>query len=753
MPVVDPLDTAAEQRWRALAEPHEEVLLSAASDVAWDGRYGARWLVVTDRRVVVLPSTGLTGSGVDGYQCFALDELTEAKTEPLVGGGRLEVYQGNVPVPLLEYSSSLGPKFAEVARGLQQVIKGTPLRVSDDLPQLRCVKCGRLLAEKHMPCSRCVRKSAILLRLAAYMKPVWPLSVALAAATAGTTMVQLAPPYLQKLMIDSVLTPPVAGGADKPYFGDFGFLVLLVLGTAAAGLATTGLQIATSWLAAVVGTRITMDVRSELYRSLERLSLSFHNKREQGALMSLVTRDTESLNYFLINGLPYLVTNSLLLVGIMAILVTMNWQLALLILIPAPFVVAGGGLLWRRMRLLWNQWSHSWALFSAHLSESLAGIRVAKAFHQEDAEIDRFDARNADLSRIIVREGRIAGGAFALLNFITGTGAYVAWLAGGRAVIGGTMTLGELVAFIGYLWLLYGPLQWFNRIYEWMSRAVAGAERIFEVIDTPREGHRAATAGEVVQLERIRGEVEFRDVTFGYDKAKPVLKDVSLTVSPGQMIGLVGKSGAGKSTFANLICRFYETDHGEVFIDGHNVKDIALECLREQVGVVLQEPFLFKGTIAENIRYARPDAAEREVIRAARAGNAHEFIVAKPDGYDTQVGEKGSRLSVGEKQRISIARAILRDPRILILDEATASVDTETEKAIQEALARLVEGRTTFAIAHRLSTLRNADLLAVFDDGKIVEVGSHEALLERHGAYWKLVEMQMDVNKLRTVAA
>ena len=767
MPVADTLDQAARQRWDALARPGEEILLAAASDVAADGSYGARWLVITNQRVVVLPdgdvapengkAAALAGAApavpdgaahVDGYVALPLGDLTEAKTEPVVGGGRLEVYHGNVPVPLVEYSSSLGPKFAEVARGLQLLIKGQPLRVSDDLPPLRCPKCGRRLPDKHATCSRCVRKAATLLRLAPYLKPVWPLALTLAVATAGRTVVQLAPPYFQKLMIDGVLTPPAPGGPDKPHFGDYGFLALLVLGVAGAGLANALLQAADAWLAAVVGTRVTSDVRGDLYRALERLPLAFHNRREQGALMSLVTRDTDSLNYFLIEGLPYLATNSLMLLGILAILLSINWQLTLFILIPAPLVVGGGGLLWRRMRQIWDRWSHAWALFTAHLGESLAGIRVAKAFHQEDAEIGRFDRRNAELARITVREGRLWGGSFALLNFLTSAGAYLAWLVGGRSVIAGTMTLGEIVAFVGYLWLLYGPLQWFNRIYNWMSRALAGAERIFEVIETPPEVYRKPDA---VEIWPIRGAVEFWDVTFGYDKAKPVLKDVSLRVEPGEMIGLVGKSGAGKSTFVNLICRFYEADHGKVLIDGHDVNDIALECLREQVGVVLQEPFLFNGTIAANIRYARPDATERDVIAAARAANAHEFIVGKPDGYDTQVGEKGARLSVGEKQRISIARAILRDPRILILDEATASVDTETEKGIQEALARLVQGRTTFAIAHRLSTLRNADRLVVFDEGKIVEVGTHADLLARRGAYAKLVDMQAQVNKLRAV--
>ncbi|MGH2355676.1 MAG: ABC transporter transmembrane domain-containing protein, partial [Chloroflexota bacterium] len=433
MPIADPLSLAAEQRWRALARPDEEVVLSVASDVTASGAFGERWLLITNQRVLVLPAGGTppqlgngadgqtadgrvatgaapgtnghAGEDADGYVALSFDELTDAKTEPLVGGGRLEVYTGNIPVSLVEYSSSLGPKFAEVARGLQQVIKGNPFHVSDDIPKLRCEKCGRLLADKHASCSRCVRRSAILLRLMRYMKPVWPLSLALAIATGGRTIMQLAPPYLQKIMIDGVLTPPVAGGPPKPQFGDYSFLVLLVAGTAAAGLGTALLQVAGAWLAAVVGTRVTLDIRGQLYRTLERLSLTFHNKREQGALMSLVTRDTDQLNYFLIEGLPYLVTNALMLIAILAILLSMNWQLALFILIPAPLVVAGGAMLWRRMRAIFNRWSQSWALFSAHLGESLAGIRVSKAFHQENAEIERFDRRNEDLARITIREG------------------------------------------------------------------------------------------------------------------------------------------------------------------------------------------------------------------------------------------------------------------------------------------------------------------------------------------------------------
>jgi ATP-binding cassette, subfamily B, bacterial len=282
-----------------------------------------------------------------------------------------------------------------------------------------------------------------------------------------------------------------------------------------------------------------------------------------------------------------------------------------------------------------------------------------------------------------------------------------------------------------------------------MSQAFAGAERVFEVLDAPDEPYDERDA---IAVANIQGRVEFRDVSFSYERGKPVLKDLNVAVEPGEMIGLVGKSGSGKSTFINLISRFYDPDYGQILIDGISLQDLRLRDLRNQVGIVLQDPFLFNGTIAENIAYARPDASFRDIVAAARAANAHDFIVEKDDGYSTRVGERGHRLSGGERQRISIARAILRDPKILILDEATASVDTETEKAIQDALARLVQGRTTFAIAHRLSTLRNADRLFVFDGGEIKEVGTHDELMERsNGIYRRLVDLQREVSKMKAV--
>lgn len=725
-----------EAQWREKMASDEETLLVAMSDIQHDGRFGVRWLMLTNKRVVVLPHTE---PGVDGAVSIDLTEISDARAEPLVGGGRLEVQWNGHFTPIIEYSSSLGAKFTEIARGIQQLVKDEPFAVTTDIPRARCQKCQALLPDRDRNCPRCVQKMAVMLRIAGYLKPYKALAAVLVLTTFGRALVQLTPPLIMRSIIDDVLL------VDEKHYA---MLAWLVAALVAANLVTGGLEVAGSWVGAWLSTRVIANMRAQLYQVLERMSLTFHNRKGQGPLVSLVTRDTESLNYFLIDGVPYLVVNSAMLLGVLTILLLMSWQVTLLVLIPVPFVVLGGSILVKRMRALWSRVSQNWALLHGQLNESLSGIRVAKAFAQEEAEIDRFERRNEAVARATVHEARYWDSSFAVLNFVTGAGVFIAWYVGGRAVIDDTLTYGSLAAFIFYLWMLYGPLQWFNRIFNWMSRALAGADRVFDVMDTPTEPYESP--GKRV-VRPLRGEVEFREVTFGYDKTKPVLKKIDLHVNPGEMVGLVGKSGAGKSTLAHLVCRFYEADYGEVLIDGHSVQDIELICLRDQIGVVLQEPFLFSGTILENIRYAKPTADIPEVIAAARAANAHDFIVAKPEGYDTLVGERGNRLSVGEKQRISIARAVLKDPRILILDEATASVDTETEFAIQQAISRLIKGRTTFAIAHRLSTLRNADRLVVMEEGVVAEVGTHDELLDKRGIYYKLVEMQRTVSRLRAV--
>ena len=401
------------------------------------------------------------------------------------------------------------------------------------------------------------------------------------------------------------------------------------------------------------------------------------------------------------------------------------------------------------MRSLWHRAYRRRSKLFDVVNDSVSGIRVVRAFGQQKDEVNRFGSANIDARDYETHAEMIWATYYPPLMFAVQLGTLIVWYVGGLDVIAGAMSLGTLFAFHAYLAMFYQPLRYVSPLINWASRSMTAAERLFEVIDSQPE---QLDDGSLKAMPNITGEVKFHNMTFGYESHKPVLRDINLHVQPGEMIGLVGHSGAGKSTLINLICRFYTPDAGRLEIDGEDIKQIDLKDLRRQIGVVLQEPYLFSGTIAENIAYAHPDAAMEDIIAAAKAANAHEFIVKFPDGYDTEVGERGGSLSGGERQRISIARAILHNPRILILDEATSSVDVETEQKIQQAIDRLVQNRTTFAIAHRLSTLRNADRLFVIEKGKGVECGSHEELMETKGIYYKLVETQREAANVRAAA-
>ena len=368
-------------------------------------------------------------------------------------------------------------------------------------------------------------------------------------------------------------------------------------------------------------------------------------------------------------------------------------------------------------------------------------MRVIKAFGREDAEIGRFGSRNERVYDVTREVGNTTSTVFPLLSYLMGIGALVIWGMGGWRVIKGDLTLGTLMTFTGYLGMLYGPLDFMTRIVEWWSSSMNSAQRIFEIIDST-EVLWTPDQEKLVELPELKGEIEAKNITFGYEPGKPVLEDISFKVSPGEMIGIVGRSGSGKSTLINLISRLYDPDQGTLSIDGEDIRYLSQDKLRQQIGMVLQDTFLFRGTVFENIAYAKPDASPEEVMEAARIANAHEFISELPDGYETVLGVRDIDLSGGERQRLAIARAVLHNPQILILDEATAAIDIETELLVQEALERLVEGRTTFAIAHRLSTLRKADRLLVLDRGRLVEEGHHAELFEQKGVYHKLLTTQ-----------
>ena len=711
----------------------EPTLVQVSSDLSPDWHYGRQWLLVTETRLLLIPCESESGIVV-----VRMEDVTGAGIDAFVGGGRLTVERRGAEPIYVPFSQSLMPKFSEVAEGIRQLSEGEELSLPEGMERSRCDRCRRLLPEKDGICAACISKWHTLRRLLRYlMARPWQL-ISVALLTLLTTALELLPPRITQHIIDDALVPG----------SDFNLLILLVLGLLGVQLSLWAASVVLEWLAQRMGHGGVQDIRSDLYRKLLFLPLRFYDRRTVGSLISRMSNDSDRLEGFLASDLPYFLSRLLLFTGILGLLLVTNWELTLLVLLPVPPIVMVGSRIWKRMMGYWTRWGVKWSRLSAHLSESITGIRVVKAFAQETRESDRFDRRNEDLRAVVVASERNWFVFFTVTNFMMSWGVFLVWYFGGRQILRGEMTLGALVAFISYLWMLYQPLRWFGELYNIVLRAFAGAERIFEVVDSGSEPYESADAS---PLPRMEGRIVFQDVDFGYDPGKPVLKGIDLSVRPGEMIGLVGRSGAGKSTLINLICRFYDPDRGRIEIDGLDTREVRLTDLRSQIGMVQQEPFLFDGTITENIAYGKQDATFGEVVQAAVAAEAHEFIVGKPDGYDMKVGEKGGNLSGGEKQRISIARAILHDPRILILDEATSSLDTRTERKIQKAISRLVEGRTTFAIAHRLSTLRSADRLIVLDDGRVAEVGTHLELMSRRGIFHRLVNQQKETTAVMAV--
>lgn len=710
----------------------EEVRFETIADLRHDGVIGSARLVVTNERAYRYESTP---AGEILLASYSLSELKDPRLEDLVDAHAVLADWNGEEVELIRMTSRRSLHAAGAEKRLKALVDGKEMPDFEDTVRA-CPKCSRPLPEHSDICEACVNRGQTLIRLFQYAKPfkmrlLWGTVLAL-----GGTILELGPPKLTQWLVDEVLIHRNAS-----------LLGPIVIGLIVMRLLVMAVQIARGRNVAYLGMKITVSIRGTLFEKLQALSLNFYDKRNVGSIMSRMTNDTGALYEVLVDGIPVLLNQGCMILGIPIALMVMNWHMAIWAIIPIPFVLFAVRMFRRKMMRVWSRFWHNWSRLGGTLNGILQGTRVVKAFHGENREVKRFDRRITELART----GYVAESAwsnfFPAVLFTMSLSSFVIWWVGGKSVLDGKMTLGQLTAFIAYLAMLQQPLMMLQRIIDWSSRALTAAERVFEVLDTPVE---IQTAEDAVSLPKIRGEVRFEDVHFGYDKAREVLHGITLDVKGGEMIGLVGHSGAGKSTIINLLMRFYDPTQGTIYLDGVELKKVDLDDFRRQVGVVLQESYLFPGSIKDNICYGRPDATPEEIIGAAKAANAHDFIVSFPDGYDSYVGERGQRLSGGERQRIAIARAILHNPKILVLDEATASVDTETERMIQEALERLIDGRTVFAIAHRLSTLRNADRLVVIDDGRIAEVGTHDELLAKEdGIYKKLVDMQQEVNKLR----
>jgi ABC-type multidrug transport system fused ATPase/permease subunit len=566
-----------------------------------------------------------------------------------------------------------------------------------------------------------VRRVRTLARLAAKYKARTALAIFFLLLATG---VSLLPPYLAKLAIDH--------GIQKQ---DTRALWIVTALFVLAGLATIAASAAQTYFTGWTGERILADLRNTLFRHLQRLSLGFYERNRAGVIISRLTNDVEALDQLVTDGFTSLVQNSLTLIGTVIILFFLDWRLALAVLTILPLLVIATALFRKHSARAYRQVRERLGMVTATLAEDIAGMRVVQAFTRESEQERAFREVNLSYRAANHRTIVLNGLYFPFVDFLSAIATAVVLGYGGYLVFDGNMTVGTLFAFVGYLSNFFDPVQQLSQLYNTFLSAVAALDQITRVLDEEPEVRDRPGA---VELPRIEGNVRFEDVRFGYGKGEEVLHGISLDVPAGTTVALVGHTGAGKSTIAKLLARFYEPRSGRITIDGRDLNDVTQESLRRQLGVVPQEGFLFAGTVRDNIAFGKPDATDGEIVRAAKTVGAHDFVVQLEDGYETNLQERGTRLSSGQRQLVALARALLADPRILVLDEATSAVDIGTERKIEHALRLLLSGRTAFIIAHRLSTIRNAELIVVLEHGRIVEQGSHDELLRRRGLYTSL---------------
>lgn len=709
-------------------------------DLSPDGAYCDGTLLLTKQGVTV------SGSAPDLF--VPLENVDSAVQYTDIGCGRLELKarghaeNTEMNIFLCRFSMSKVFEIGEFVKVLNHVLETGVLEEikAESLPI--CPKCHRRLLKNMDVCLFCVKKSYVFRRAFTYFKPYLKSVIAAGLILTLSSVINSALPLLNSNLIDNYLIPTAKA---KPYFSSRaeGVAVLAVMMAVFFALSQI-LSIFSSRLSNRIGSHFSNDLRLLVYSRIQALSVASIASRPSGNLIKRVTRDTEKIKDFFNEQGRYLIVQTIMFIVVLIILFSTNVLLTVVVLVPIPIGIVAISYFWKATR---GRYEKQWRIDSratSILHDIIKGISVVKAFGSEEKEIEKFSGISKDLAYVSASNEKYWAVTFPLVGNFMAIGEFFVLLIGGKMVLDGTLTLGELTRFNLYLAYLYAPMRWMSTFPRRVADASTSLIKIYDILDEKQQLPEEAAPKEFDP----DGDLVFQNVEFGYKSYEPVLKGIDLRVKSGEMIGLVGRSGAGKSTLISLCMRLYDPSYGSITLGGTDLREIASTSLRDCVGVVFQETYLFTGTIFDNIAYALPGASEEKVIAAAKMANAHDFIIKLPDGYQTVIGENGHTLSGGERQRLSIARAVLKNPHILILDEATSSLDPETEIKIQEALARLTKGRTTIAIAHRLSTLRNADRLIVIDRGRIAEAGSHAELMAYGGIYRDLVYAQRQTASL-----
>lgn len=723
------LPEADRAAYEAAVSKEEKLLYCLPFDIC-DDRFVSGYVAFTDRSIYKLLDGRLLAT-------FSLEGASDFKTEVMYGNcGFYARINGSLTLICQFISGRNLPRYAVIVKACEILTEtGNKNPVTNDTPERFCPKCGRPYIAHTTICPFCINKLEVYKKLFAMTRGLRLMMMVPFLVNLVSVILNFVVPYIQRIAVDNYLypeTPKVFTRLDMRAF------LLIVTAIVSFDLFSRALGVLSSRCSATAGNKFVLILKTLLYEKLSTLSLSSLQRRSTGDLMGRVNNDTTVMKDFVVGQLPNLFNQLTSFIIALVVMLAIDWRFCVFVFVPVPIVIL---ILVKFWQFVQNRNVRAWVLSTrtAHLLQDiLNGIRVIKCFGREEYEIERYKESSVRSSGQNESNAKVFDTIFPLMGFIIRLGNYLILFYGYSAVFGGNMQLGVIHQISTYANLIYGPLMWITSIPRNISQFLTSASKVFEILEETPE---VADINLPIDI-RIEGDISIRNVTFGYQSYNPVLENINLEIKAGEMIGVVGHSGCGKSTLINLLMRLYDVNEGEILIDDVNIKDISQNALRSQMGIVLQETFLFSGTIRDNIRYSKPHATDEEVIAAARIANAHDFIMNLPEGYNTLVGEKGYSLSGGERQRIAIARAVIHNPRILILDEATAALDTETEKLIQDAINKLVHGRTTFCIAHRLSTLRNADKLLVLDHGRVAEFGTHTELLELKGIYYMLVMAQ-----------